>query len=210
MEGYNTQQEKLILKEYGRNVQKLVRYISTLETLEERTEAAHALISLMRQLNPSVREHNDNIQRIWDHLYVMADFELDIESPYPVPSPETLLEKPQSLHYRTDEPIFKHYGRNLQLLIGKAIELEDAEEQKAAIIQIVKLMKSFYGSWTKDNIEDSVIVTQLHKLSNGQIQLTADEIREELNRQKPRSHSSGGTNPPNRNHRKSGTNHRRK
>lgn len=203
MDSYNTQQEKLILKEYGRNVQKLVRYISTLETLEERTEAAHALISLMRQLNPSVRENNDNIQRIWDHLYVMADFELDIDSPYPVPAPETLTQKPQSLGYKKDEPVFKHYGRNLQLLVGKAIEIEDAEEQKAAIIQIVKLMKSFYGSWTKDNIEDSVIVTQLQRLSKGAIQLTAKEIREELNKHKSRNHNH-------RNHRRNSGNHRRK
>ncbi len=186
---YNTEQEKLILKEYGRNVQKLVRYISTLETRKERTEAAHALIALMRQLNPSVREHNDNIQRIWDHLYVMADFELDIDSPYPVPSPETLHQKPQSLGYRKTEPIFKHYGRNLELLIEKAIQLENPEEQKMAIIHIVKLMKSFYGSWTKDNIEDSVIVTQLDRLSKGRIKLSAEEIRAELNRQKSRNNS---------------------
>lgn len=189
MENYNTQQEKLILKEYGRNVQKLVRYISALETQEERTEAAHTLIALMRQLNPSVREHNDNIQRIWDHLYVMAGFELDIDSPYPVPSPETLQQKPQPLGYKRDEPIFKHYGRNLQLLVERVINIEDPEEQKAATIQIVKLMKSFYGSWTKDNIEDSVIVTQLNKLSNSQINLTAEEIRDELNRHKSRNQS---------------------
>lgn len=204
---YNTQQEKLILKEYGRNVQKLVRYISTLETQEERTEAAHALIALMRQLNPSVREHNDNIQRIWDHLYVMADFELDIDSPYPVPEPETLQQKPQSLGYKTTEPVFKHYGRNLELLVQKAIEIEDTEEQKMAVIHIVKLMKSFYGSWTKDNIEDSVIVGQLKRLSKGEIQLTAEEIRAELNRQKSRGghHNQHRNNRRNNNH-----NHRRK
>ena len=169
---YNTQKEHLILKEYGRNVQKLVAYISTLENKEERTAYAHALISLMKALNPSVKENSENPQRIWDHLFVMSNFDLDIDGPFPMPTPEILNKRPEALTYRTDEVKFRHYGRNVELLVKAAIAIEDPDEQYQACIKIGKLMKSFYASWNKEIIEDLTIVAHLKLLSQGQLDLT--------------------------------------
>ncbi|UZR92406.1 DUF4290 domain-containing protein [Chondrinema litorale] len=166
---YNSQREPLILMEYGRNVQKLVRYIRELDDKEERSRLSHVLIHLMKQLNPSVRENSDNVQRIWDHLHIMADFTLDIEAPYPTPDESIVFAKPQKMEYKSGELKFKHYGRNIDLLISRAIALEDETEKNDAIIYIGKLMKSFYASWNKENISDDVIIRHLYELSDRKI-----------------------------------------
>jgi len=172
------EKEPLILREYGRNVQKLVQYITTLPTIEERTQAAHTLISLMKQLNPSVREHNDNMQRIWDHLHHMANFKLDINSPFPVPTPENIFQKPQALPYSNHIPKYKHYGRNIELLVEKACLLENDEALIPAVKYIVQLMKSFYAAWNNDNIEDGVLLSHIKNLSGGKIKLVAEDLQD--------------------------------
>jgi hypothetical protein len=172
------EKEPLILREYGRNVQKLVQYITTLPTIEERTQAAHTLINLMKQLNPSVREHNDNMQRIWDHLHHMANFQLEINSPYPVPTPENIFQKPQALSYTNHSPKYKHYGKNIELLVAKACTIEDEESLLQTVKYIVQLMKSFYAAWNNDNIEEEVLLSHIRNLSNGQINLSAADLQD--------------------------------
>ncbi|MFT5917038.1 MAG: hypothetical protein ACJAWV_000853 [Flammeovirgaceae bacterium] len=174
---YNTERSPLMLKEYGRNVQMLVKHIATLEDKDDRTAHARTLLELMKALNPSVRENADNPQRVWDHMYVMADFELDIDSPYPIPPEDVMFQKPQPLPYKDSEVKFRNYGRNVELLIEQAIAIEDAEEQLEAIIQIGHLMKTFYASWNNNNIEDKVIASHLKILSKGEIDL-AEELAE--------------------------------
>jgi len=170
---YMNKEEDLILREYGRNVQKLVKYITSLDDKAKRTEYAHALIGLMRQLNPSVKEHaSDSPQRIWDHLFVMSDFKLDVDGPYPMPDPELIYSKPQKMHYNTKELKYKHYGRNIELLIEKAVNMETEEEKENAVLYVGKLMKTFYASFNKDNsMDDELIVTQLYNLSEGRIDM---------------------------------------
>ena len=172
---YNTERPPLMLKEYGRNVQMLVKHIATLEDKDNRTEHAKTLLELMKALNPSVKENADNPQRVWDHMYVMADFELDIDSPYPVPPEDVMYQKPQALPYKESEVRFRNYGRNVELLIEKAIAIEDEEEQMDAIVSIGHLMKTFYASWNNNNIEDKVIASHLKILSEGKIDL-AEEL----------------------------------
>jgi hypothetical protein len=172
------EKEPLILREYGRNVQKLVQYITTLPTIEERTQASHTLINLMKQLNPSVREHNDNMQRIWDHLHHMANFELDINSPFPVPTPENIFQKPQALPYTNHTPKYKHYGKNIELLVEKACTIEDQESLLQTVKFIVQLMKSFYAAWNNDNIEDEVLLSHIRNLSGGKIKISAHELQD--------------------------------
>ncbi len=174
---YNTERSPLMLKEYGRNVQMLVKYIATLEDKDNRTEHSKTLLELMKALNPSVKENADNPQRVWDHMYVMADFELDIDSPYPVPPEDVMYQKPQPLPYKESEVKFRNYGRNVELLIEQAIAIEDEEEQLEAVIQIGHLMKTFYASWNNNNIEDKVIASHLKILSKGKIDL-AEELEE--------------------------------
>jgi len=176
---YNTSQTPLILREYGRNVQKLVGYLKTIEDKEKRSAYANTLIELMRQVTPSNKETQETTQKLWDDLFIMANFNLDIDSPYPQPDSEVLTKKPERVAYNTNRIKYKHYGRNIELLIDEAIAKEDPEEREDAIIYIGKLMKSFYGSWNKEVIDDSVILENIKTISGGKLDIELDKVREE-------------------------------
>lgn len=186
---YNTARSPLILKEYGRSVQQIAAYIASRPTKEERTALAHVLIGLMKQLNPSVRENIESPQRIWDHLHHMAGYQLDIDGPFPPPQPGELFRKPEKMPYNSHNITYRHYGKNIELMIEKAVKLEDPEERKAAALTIFKLMRTFYATWNKENTEDEVIVAQLRALSNNQLdvdlQLLRTENAEKEHRYKP-------------------------
>jgi len=197
---YNTSLSPLILREYGRNVQKLVGYLKTMDDKEKRTAYAHTLIELMRQVTPSNKETQETTQKLWDDLFIMANFDLDIESPYPQPEPEVLTKKPLRVDYNTNRIKYKHYGRNIELLIEEAIAKEDPEEKEDAIIYIGKLMKSFYSSWNKEVIDDSVILENMKSISKGKLDIELDKVREDnlferLYKHKKRpSNTRGGKN----------------
>lgn len=176
---YNTSQEPIILKEYGRNVQKLVEYLKTVEDDEKRTEQANALIDLMKQITPSIRETLETNQKLWDDLYIMAGFDIKLNGPYPVPEEEVLNKKPDALAYNSNRIKYKHYGRNIELLILEAIKKEDPKEREDAIIYIGKLMKSFYGSWNKEVIDDEVILENMQRMSGGKLDIDLSKVREE-------------------------------
>lgn len=197
---YNTQKTALILKEYGRNVQKLVEYIASLPNKEERTRYAHTLIGLMKQLNPSVREHNDNAQRIWDHLYLMSDFELDINGPYPVPETSIFHKKPKRMRYSIGEITYKHYGRNVEILIKKAINIADKDEQQQAVVFIFKLMRSFYAAWNKETVDDEIITKHLKELSRGELSVDLRAVRSDYSdRSRDKDRDRGGDRDRDRN-----------
>src|SRR5210317_1529171 len=177
MNDYNTTRPALILKEYGRNMQKLIEHIKTIEDKEKRSESAEVLIELMKLINPNAKDAQETSQKLWDDLFIMSDFDLDIDSPYPMPEREILNKKPERLSYKTTEIRFKHYGRNIKLLIDKARELEDPEEKEAAIIHIGRLMKSFQNAWNRDNVDDDTIVTNLKKMSNGELSIDLSRVK---------------------------------
>ena len=194
---YNTERPDLLLREYGRNVQKLVEHISTIEDKQQRTAYAHTLIHLMKILNPAVRENSDNPQRIWDHLHIMSGFKLDIDGPFPKPDPDTLTRPPERMEYKGTEVRYRNYGRNIDLLVDKALETKDDLEQISAFVQIGRLIKSFYSSWHKENIEDKAIILQLKNLSRGKVDLT--ETWEASGETLFNSPSGGGNNQGNQN-----------
>lgn len=177
MNDYNTIRPQLILKEYGRNIQKLVEHIKTFDDKEKRTESSHVLIELMKLINPNARDSQDNNQKLWDDLFIMSDFDLDIDSPYPMPEREILNKKPERLSYKTSEVKYKHYGRNIQLLINKAIEIEDPEDKETAIIHIGRLMKSFQNTWNRDNVESETIVKNIKKMSDGALTIELEKVK---------------------------------
>jgi len=197
----------LILKEYGRNMQKLVEYIKTIDDKEKRSESAAVLIELMKLINPNAKETQETAQKLWDDLVIMSNFDIDIDSPFPTPDREILFKKPQRLGYKTSEVRFKHYGRNIELLIKKAVELEDPEEKEAAIIHIGRLMKGFQSAWNRDNVEDKVIINDMEYLSKKQLTIDIDKVREhnlfESLVKEPRK------SKPNKNRRNSGGRRRR-
>src|SRR5688572_4824446 len=176
---YNTQRPSIILKEYGRNVQKLVEYIRNEPSKDKRTEMAYTLIELIKQLTPSLKEQPENPQRLWDDLYIIADFNLDIDSPYPVPERDILFKKPKRMDYPQSPIQFKHYGKNIERLVQEAVKIEDPQEKEDAIIYLGKLMKTFYGNWNKETLDDSVIVNDIKSLSKGALSVSLDKVREE-------------------------------
>lgn len=178
MYDYNTSKSRLILAEYGRNIQKLVEHLSTIEDKEKRNRYAHTLIELMRQLNPDVKEGTESTQKLWDDLYIMSNFSLDVDSPFPIPEPEILTKKPQKVPYHQEPIKYKHYGKNIEMLIEKATSLTDPEEKKAAVIAIGKLMKGFYSTWNKDNVEDEVILKNIRELSRNQLEISIEEVKQ--------------------------------
>lgn len=200
MNNYNTTKSALILKEYGRNMQMLVEHIKTFEDKEKRSESAHVLIELMRLINPSARDAQETSQKLWDDLYIMSDFDLDIDGPYPKPEREILNKKPERLGYKTSEIRFKHYGRNIKLLIDKAIEIEDPELRDGAIIHIGRLMKSFQNTWNRDNVEDETIVTNLKKMSRGELSIDLERVKSEnlfesmVKERRPRPNTNNNNN----------------
>ncbi|GAB3645620.1 DUF4290 domain-containing protein [Echinicola sediminis] len=166
----------VILKEYGKNIQKLVDYITTVPDKAKRTEQSYTLVELMKQLNPQLKAEND--QKLWDDLFIMSDFKLDVDSPFPMPEKELLGKKPQVVGYPEGEVKFKHYGRNIEKLIEKAIEIEDDEEQEAAIIYIGQLMRSFHSTWNRENFDDAIIIDDIKTLSKKKLHIDLEKVKE--------------------------------
>jgi len=134
---------------------------------------------LMRQINPAMKDAQDYSQKLWDDLYIMSGFKLDVDSQYPMPSIDAIGKKPQKLNYTSNVIRYKHYGRNIEMLIEKASSMEAGEEKDAFIFYIARLMKSFYTTWNKDNIEDAVIVQHIKEISKGSIIIEPEKIRGE-------------------------------
>ncbi|WP_339923628.1 DUF4290 domain-containing protein [uncultured Cyclobacterium sp.] len=167
---------KVILKEYGKNIQKLVDYVKTVPEQDKRTEYAYALVELMKQLNPLLKTESD--QKLWDDMYIMSDFSLKVDAPFPMPEKELLGKKPLPIGYPKGEVRFKHYGRNIEKLIEKAIEIEDDEEQEIAVIYIGQLMRSFHSTWNRENFDDAIILDDIKTLSKGKLHIDLEKVRE--------------------------------
>lgn len=144
-----------------------------------RTRYAHILIELMRQIHPNMKDGQDYYNKLWDDLYIMSNFTLDVDSPYPPPSEEALGKKPQRVPYNTHHLKFKHFGRNVDLLIAKAVALEEPEERRAFVSYLTRLMRTFYQAWNKESVEDETIYQSLIELSNGKLSDDIKLIREE-------------------------------
>ena len=166
---YNTQRKKLVLPEYGRNIQKMVDHLLTIEDRDERNKAARAVIGIMGNLNPHLRDVADFKHKLWDHLAIMSDFKLDIDSPYESPVPEVLYEKPKTIPYKSQEIRFKHYGKIMENLIEQAAEYPEGQEREVLIRLIANHMKKCYLTWNREVVEDDVILDDLKVLSNGRI-----------------------------------------
>ncbi|MFD1187698.1 DUF4290 domain-containing protein, partial [Pontibacter rugosus] len=176
MEASTSFKQDLLLREYGRNVQDLVNYITKLEDRSERTRQSQLLINLMAKLNPQLRDTQDYQQKLWNHLFVMSGSTLDVDAPYPLNAMEYLNDKPQKMEYPLDTPKYKHYGKNVELLVQRGMEAEDEKEREAAIISIGKLMKTLYRSYNKENITDDVILGDIREISNGKLDMDLSYI----------------------------------
>jgi hypothetical protein len=182
---YNTERGNLKLSEYGRNIQKMINHAIAEPDREQRNIIARAIIAVMGQLNPHLRDVTDFTHKLWDHLFIISDFKLDVDSPYPRPSKETLTQSPEKISYPRRDIKFVHYGKNLELMIDKAASMQDGPERDALIEIIANLMKKFYINFNRDNVTDEIIFEQLGKLSGGKIKpenLQLSQVQEIINR----------------------------
>lgn len=185
---YNTQRKKLVLPEYGRNIQKMIEHVINIKDREERNRAAKTIISIMGNVNPHLRDISDFKHKLWDHLALISDFKLDIDSPYETIAKETLLEKPKKIPYQHSKIKYLHYGRLIEKLIHKAAELEEGEEKNKLILLILNHMKKSYLNWNRNQVNDDLILDNFKELSVGKIEIPDDikltETREILARAK--------------------------
>jgi len=172
---YNTSRKKLVLPEYGRNIQKMVEIAEAEPDKEKRNEMAHAIITIMGSMNPHLRDIADFKHKLWDHLAIISDFELEIDSPYPPPEIETLREKPESVPYNSNDAKFKHYGQTIEKMVQVAIDMEDGELKSILIQLIANHMKKSYLTWNKEAVTDEQIFKDLKVLSGGKIDLDTEE-----------------------------------
>ncbi len=197
---YNTEREHLIIPEYGRHIQKMVNQAVAMEDCEERNKCAKSIIAVMGNLNPHLRDVPDFQHKLWDQLFMISDFKLDVDAPYPKPSPEELSERPEPLAYPQNFPKYRFYGNNIKRMIDVAVKWEDGDKKDALVMTIANHMKKSFLSWNKDTVEDQVIFNHLFELSDGALNLkdsdedlteATDFIKHKKQRYNKKSHKSG-------------------
>lgn len=168
---YNTERPQLIIPEYGRHIQKMVDYAISLEDEEKRNKVAKGIIAVMGNMNPHLRDVPDFQHKLWDQLFIISDFKLDVDSPYGKPSREELMERPQPLPYPQNFPKYRFYGNNIKQMIDVAREWEEGPKKEGLILTIANHMKKCFLNWNKDTVDDDVIFKHLFELSEGEINL---------------------------------------
>jgi hypothetical protein len=199
---YNTTRNHLEIREYGRHIQKMVEYVLTIEDREQRQKNAYAIIELMGFLNPHLKNVEDFRHKLWDHLFLISDFKLDVDSPYPIPTRETLKAKPDALKYPKRYPKYNHLGKNIEIVIDKALEEEDADKRQGFANAIAYYMKLTYSNWHKELVHDDNIQTELASITKGELEFNnrpfikhkPENLREDFNGGKYRKNFGGRNN----------------
>lgn len=199
---YNTSRSKLLMPEYGRNVQKMVEYLLTIEDPKVRLRNAEAIIELMTTLAPHLKTIEDYKHKLWDHLYQMTDFRLDVDGPYPPPTREQILKKPEPLPYPTENHRNKHFGRNFNALLDKALAETDPEKKQGFTQALGYYMKLAYSNWHKEPVHDDMIKNELAELTDGQLAYETGGYRVQMDTN--RYKQNRGNNNGNRNRNQGG------
>lgn len=195
---YNSTRNKLVLSEYGRNVQRMVEYLTEIEDPAKRKEQAEVVIEIMGQLNPNVKNVDDFRHKLYDHLIMMSDFNLEVDSGFPAPAREEVFKKPEPLKYPQSEFRHRHYGKNVEQLIEKAKAMDDAEKKQEFAHAIGNYMKLVHSNWNNENVPNEVIIADMERMSKGELQLEADTNLDLL----PRPTSNNNNNNRNNNNRR--------
>ena len=172
---YNSERSKLIIPEYGRHIQKMVEHTVKIEDDAERNKVAKSIIAVMGNMNPHLRDVPDFQHKLWDQLFIISDFKLNVDSPFPKPSKEMLEERPERMTYPQNFPKYRFYGNNIKRMIDQANKWEDGPEKEGLIYTIANHMKKSYLSWNKDSVDDKVIFDHLRELSGGRIDVKATD-----------------------------------
>lgn len=171
---YNTEREQLIISEYGRNIQIMIKHLLEIEDREKRTEAAHFIVSVMAQMHPQVKESNDYIHKLWDHLYIISDYKLDVDSPYEPPQQGVIVSKPEHIGYQKRDIKQGHYGSYIKEFLDQIKETEEGPKREALLLAVANQMKRDYLNWNRETVNDQLILDDLHRLSGGVFTLPDD------------------------------------
>ena len=196
---YNSEREHLIIPEYGRHIQKLVNHCIAIEDDAERNKMAVAIVKVMGNLQPHLRDVPDFQHKLWDQLFIISDFKLKVDTPYTTPEKEVLEAKPSKLAYPVTASRYRFYGNNIQTMIDTALTWEDGEMKNALVYTIANHMKKCYLNWNKDTVDDAVILKHLEVLSEGKLVLKEGDILSEsknLLRKKPSKNQNHSKNHP--------------
>ena len=169
---YNTIRNQLVMREYGRHIQKMIEHLVSIEDPERRQANAQAVIELMGFLNPHLKNVEDFRHKLWDHLFLISDFKLEVKSPYPIPTKETLKAKPKPLGYPKRYPKFSHLGKNLEVVINKALKEENPDKRLGFANAVAYYMKLAYNNWHKEIVHDDAIQSELTAITDGQLTFT--------------------------------------
>jgi len=203
---YNTQLPKLEIPEYGRNIQVMIDHCITIEDRDERNKCARAIIQIMGQLNPHLRDIADFTHKLWDHLFLISKFKLDVDSPYPRPNAETFTTKPKNVPYPATKIRYKHYGKTIERIIDEAKKFEEGPEKKELTRLIANHLKKSYVNWNKDSVTDDVIFKQFKEMTNNELVIDENSALTHANELKNKNHNNqmpitvnaGGGNNKNR------------
>lgn len=160
------------MREYGRHIQKMIEYVMTIEDTDKRQKNAYALIELMGFLNPHLKNVEDFKHKLWDHLFLISDFKLEVESPYPIPTREKLKSKPAPMPYPRRHPRYSHLGKNLELVIDKAMKEDNPDKRSGFANAIAYYMKLAYNTWHKELVHDDAIRSELNAITDGNLEFT--------------------------------------
>jgi hypothetical protein len=189
---YNTQRNHLTMKEYGRHIQRMVEHVLTIEDREKRQQQAQVVIELMGTLNPHLKNVEDFRHLLWDHLFFVSDFKLDVDCPYPIPTKETYKVKPDPLPYPKRKPRYSHLGRNLEVVIDKALKEENPEKRVGFANAIAYYMKLAYSNWHKELVHDDGIRAELNIITNGQLEFDSTPFVKHFRTVEGRENRGGG------------------
>jgi hypothetical protein len=169
---YNSQRPKLIVPEYGRNVQKMANHLLTIEDREKRSRMAKTLVHIMGQLHPEIKDAPDARPKLWDHLHIITNYELDVDSSYPKPSREVLEKRPDPMQYAQEKIPYKHYGKHIIKIIEAVSDMDEGIEKENLTQAIANHLKKAYLTWNRDSVTDEIIADHLAKLSKGNLKLS--------------------------------------
>ncbi len=172
----NSEREILRIPEYGRHIQKLVNYCKEIKDSEQRNKMAKAIVEVMGNLQPHLRDVPDFKHKLWDQLFIIADFDLDVESPFEILTKEEIQAKPEKLHYPQNPSRYRFYGNNIQIMIDEAVTWDEGELKDTLNYTIANHMKKCFLNWNKDTVDDDVIFKHLVDLSDGKIDLFNQDI----------------------------------
>lgn len=173
---YNTKSEKLIISEYGRSFQNMVKHVMTIEDKAKRTKMAEALIGIMEILNPLAKEQADYKQKFWDHLHIISDFKLNVDSPFPIPVIDDIVKKPEPIPYSSQPIKFRFYGRNLQYMVNKATKIESVEMKNEFLNLLASFMSNSSRNWNNENLTNAHLAEHLKVMSNNKLSVNPEDL----------------------------------